>query len=163
MLLTHHDTRVFTNEKRKRSDTQDSLKSVAFIAPICTPICTVHTCACHPGFEWKNERTFLIHFSSYRHKFKVVEDENLRLRDLHKKRVRNEIHWKKCKQQLEQNLRDMKDLWEKKDLRGMKDLRDMKETRDASTQTCRHLSLNGEEEEDESISEFPDFDYMIDD
>jgi hypothetical protein len=57
----------------------------------------------------------------------------------------------------------MKDLWEKKDLRGMKDLRDMKETRDASTQTCRHLSLNGEEEEDESISEFPDFDYMIDD
>jgi hypothetical protein len=67
------------------------------------------TCSCHPGFEWKSEVTFAGHLSSQRHyQWKIMEEENEKLHIVNRQRRRNEQRWKKEKQRMEDEIRQLR-------------------------------------------------------
>ena len=96
------------------------------------------TCSCHPGFEWKSEATFAGHLSSQRHyQWKTMEEENEKLQVVNQQRRRNEQRWKKEKQRMEDEIRQLHS--QISNLEKLEKLENTKSTTSTSTKSTQTL------------------------
>ena len=132
------------------------------------------TCSCHPGFEWKSEVTFAGHLSSQRHyQWKIMEEENEKLHIVNRQRRRNEQRWKKEKQRMEDEIRQLHS--QISNLEKLEKLENTKSTTSTSTKSTQTLDsffwtkrISMEEYDSsyvpfeydvECVEEFDDFDH----
>jgi hypothetical protein len=120
------------------------------------------TCSsCHPGFEWKSEVTFASHLSSRRHyHWKTMEEENGKLYMVNRQRRRNEQRWKKEKQCMEDEIRQLHS--KISNLEKLEKLENTKSTTTKSTETLDSFFWTKRISMEEYDSSYVPFGYDVD-